>query len=179
MNRKGETFFDAITLLPEGMVEEAQDYAFRKSRTSWRKFASLAACMMLVVSLGLLAALPRGCGGAAPDWNKSEPPIPSGDVSPGAMPQEPEDTLDGAEPAAQFTAMVIEVRDSGTQAILLVEPMDGEDEKKVADRIEVATGKELPEVSAGDFVLITYDGTIQETYPARITGVVSIERQEK
>ena len=58
------------------------------------------------------------------------------------MPQEPEDTLDGAEPAAQFTAMVIEVRDSGTQAILLVEPMDGEDEKKVADRIEVATGKE-------------------------------------
>ena len=58
MNRKGETFFDAITLLPEGMVEEAQDYVFRKSRTSWRKFASLAACMMLVVSLGLLAALP-------------------------------------------------------------------------------------------------------------------------
>ena len=42
------------------------------------------------------------------------------------MPQEPEDTLDGAEPAAQFTAMVIEVRDSGTQAILLVEPMDGD-----------------------------------------------------
>ena len=34
----------------------------------------------------------------------------------------------------------------------------------MADRIEVATGKELPEVSAGDFVLITYDGTIQETY---------------
>ena len=50
MNRKAEIFFDAITLLPEDMVEEAQVYTFRKSRTAWKKFGSLAACLMLVVS---------------------------------------------------------------------------------------------------------------------------------
>ena len=54
MNRKAEIFFDAITLLPEDMIEEAQEYRLRKNRTSWKRFASLAACLMLVASLSLL-----------------------------------------------------------------------------------------------------------------------------
>ena len=83
MNRKAEIFFDAITLLPEDMIEEAQEYRLRKNRTSWKRFASLAACLMLVASLSLLAALPKGCGGGAPApaFNTS-PSGSSGDSAP-------------------------------------------------------------------------------------------------
>ena len=93
MNRKAEIFFDAITLLPEDMIEEAQEYRFRKSRASWKRFASLAACLMLVASLSLLAALPKGCGGGAPgpDFNTS----PSGSSGDSAPPRA-EDTLGDA-----------------------------------------------------------------------------------
>ena len=64
MNQKAEKFFDAITLLREDLVEEAQNYVFRKKRSGWKTLGSLAACMALVASLGLLAAMPRGCGAA-------------------------------------------------------------------------------------------------------------------
>ena len=46
MNRKADKFFDAITLLPEDIVEEAQDYRFRKRPAVWRKIGSLAACQI-------------------------------------------------------------------------------------------------------------------------------------
>ncbi len=92
MNPKAETFFDAITLLREDLVEEAQNYVFRRKRSGWKKFGSLAACVMLVMSLGLLTVMPRGCGAAAPksaDMNSSGaaptapaemPPDANGDI---------------------------------------------------------------------------------------------------
>ena len=189
MNRKAEIFFDAITLLPEDMIEEAQEYRFRKNRTSWKRFASLAACLMLVASLSLLAALPKGCGGGAPapDFNKS-PSGSSGDGAPpcaedklGDAPQDApassETTPDEGTGTAQFTARVLEVKEDG--AALLVEPLEGEAERGSADRIVVTVNGEVPPLAAGDLVRITYDGMIQETYPAGISGAVSIEKLDK
>lgn len=169
MNRKAELFFDAITLLPEDLVEEAQDYAFRKSPARWRKFASLAACLMLVASLGLLAALPKGCGGAAPapECSNSSGP-PSGECAP----QAPADTPADTEAAFQFTAIVLEVRERG----IVVTPAGYDSEYE----IEVSTaGLDVPELETGDWVSITYDGMIQETYPARIAGASAVEKLEK
>lgn len=191
MNPKAEIFFDAITLLPEELVEEAQDYTFRKSRSAWRKVGSLAACMALVVSLGLLAALPRGCGGAAPADNNA-PPAASCDTAPadsadleGCSPQEPEApqtpeaSPSGGAETFRFTARVVEVLDAGERAAVLVEPLEGEDERNSADRIVVSVDGGLPALTEGDLVRITYDGVIQETYPAGITGAVSIEKVEE
>ena len=104
MNRKAEIFFDAITLLPEDMIEEAQEYRFRKNRASWKRFASLAACLMLVASLSLLAALPKGCGGGAPgpDFNTS----PSGSSGDSAPPRA-EATPDGAPQDAPASSATV------------------------------------------------------------------------
>lgn len=200
MNRKAEKLFDAITLLREDLVEEAQDYVFRKRRSGWKNFGSLAACMALVASLALLAALPRGCGGAAPmdkaDQNNSAAPSspaempsgggedpmygdgsaggvdtapspPSGDPSPGEAPP-------ASEEPRQFTAQVLEVLADS----LLVEPLEGEAERRSADRIEVPVGGEAPAFAEGDLVRVTYGGEIQESDPARIVGARSVEKLE-
>ena len=90
MNEKAEKFFDAITLLREDLVEEAQNYVFHKKRSGWRKFGSLAACILLVMSIGMLAAMPRGCGSGGSDssgsMNSSSAPMESPPASNEAPP---------------------------------------------------------------------------------------------
>ena len=72
----------------------------------------------------------------------------------------------------QFSAKVIEVHD----AYLLVEPANGSAERATADRIEISlkgkTSWPIPKV--GYWVSVVYDGTIQETYPARIASVYEV-----
>ena len=134
MNRKAEKFFDAITLLREDLVEEAQNYVFQKKRSGWKKFGSLAACILLVMSLGMLAVLPRGCGGSGgSDMNSSSAPMesppatsePSGSASADGAPRPPdgnEEPEQGGNPAApaevRFMGQVSEILEDG----LLVEP---------------------------------------------------------
>lgn len=205
MNPKSEIFFDAITLLPEELVEEAQDYRFRKKPAVWKKLGSLAACVVLIMSLSLLA-LPRGCGGSAPEASQNSSGVstdvdleggaptnvegcapgdaPSGDTAPpygGIPPQEPgappEEPADGDHGSAEaFTGLVVEIRASA----ILVEPLEGEAERSTADRILVSVdGLTLPELAAGDKIRVTYTGGIQESYPAGITGTLSVERAEE
>ena len=57
--------------------------------------------------------------------------------------------------------------------------MEGEAERNSADRIAVTVEGEIPALAAGDLVRVTYDGMIQETYPAGISGAVSIEKLEE
>ena len=91
MRPKAEIFFDAITLLREDIVEEAQDYRFRKKTAVWKKFGSLAACLVLIASISLLM-LPRGCGssGGNADMNSSGAPMaPSDSCAPADAPASP------------------------------------------------------------------------------------------
>lgn len=175
MNRKAEKFFDAITLLREDLVEEAQNYVFRRQRSGWKKFGSLAACVMLVMSLGLLAVMPKGCGGGAPpsaDMNTSAaapaapaeaPPVsgePScGDGSAGGSgadtaprPPEGEGEPDIGGPA-QFHAQVLEVLEDGLLAELL--PEDGL--RMGAERVRISTDglDSLPAFRPGDTVYVS------------------------
>lgn len=178
MSRKAEVFFDAITLLREDLVEEAQNYVFRKRRSAWKKFGSLAACMVLVVSLGMLAALPRGCGASAPNSSGGDsssapaapaemPPAstedaPSGDSSPWAdgtygtsRPPEGEGAPDFGlgDSLTQFKARVLEVSEDGLLAELLPE----EGRLFGMDRVRIGTAglDGLPDLRPGDVVAVS------------------------
>lgn len=185
MNPKAEIFFDAITLLPEDVVEEAQNYHFQRKPAVWKKIGSLAACLCLIASLSLLM-LPRGCGssggsdmnGAPPQSTDSCAPADTpmdGEVSGEPMPEPEEPDAPAGDPEMgygqigeqQLLAVVLEIREDS----LLVES-EGE-------QIIVPTaGLELPELSEGDTVQVTYTGPVLTTSPASILTVVSIEKLE-
>lgn len=191
MNPKAEIFFDAITLLEEDLVEEAQDYRFRKKRTVWKNLGSLAACLMLIASISLLM-LPRGCGGSAPKMNNSSAPPSTDSSAPAETPDlnapassepaapEPSEAPSGAPEngygqieTEQFTAVVLSI-DSDT---ILLGSLEGADEDyQVKAQIG---GLELPELAEGDTVRVTYTkGPILTTDPPILSTVVSIEKVE-
>ncbi len=78
-----------------------------------------------------------------------------------------------------FNGKVLEVNEN----FIIVEPFEGEKERKSADKIQVSTklkvDEPLPEIKKGSYVTIVYDGQIQETYPAQITNVYSISLHER
>ena len=194
MKPKAEIFFDAITLLREDIVEAAQDYRFRKKPAVWKKFGSLAACLVLIASISLLM-LPRGCGssGGNADMNNSSAPMApadscapadepaagapaSGDPAPEPSEAPAGDPEHGQAERVQFTAVEIEIGESS----ILVEPLEGERLRDSYGQIVVVTKElELPELAAGDEVRITFDGWIAESEPAAITGTVAVELLEK
>ncbi len=77
-----------------------------------------------------------------------------------------------------FEATVLETADQ----MLLVEPMEGTNERKSSDQIWVGM-KSIPDeeiteipsdIEVGDTVSIGYDGVIAETYPAQINEAFSV-----
>lgn len=195
MNPKAEIFFDAITLLEEGLVEEAQDYRFRKKRTVWKNLGSLAACLMLIASISLLA-LPRGCGGSAPKMNSAGDPPSADSSAPAEAPDQNAPALSG-EPAApepaeapagapeedgygqietetvQFTAVVLSI----DSEYILLGGLEGADEDYQV-RAQVG-GLELPELAEGDTVRVTHtEGPILTTNPPILSTIVSVEKVE-
>ena len=187
MKPKAEIFFDAITLLREDIVDEAQDYRFRKKSAVWKKFGSLAACLVLIASISLLM-LPRGCGSSGnADMNSSGAPMaPADSYTPADEPMpeapasgdpapEPSDTPAGGyghHEQAKFTAVVIEIDESS----ILVEPLEGEHLRDSYGQIVVVTRDlELPELAVGVEICITFDGWIAESDPPVITGTEAVE----
>lgn len=190
MNRKAEKFFDAITHLREDLVEEAQDYVFRGKRTGWRRFGSLAACAVLVVSLGMLAALPRGCGSsgngvsadscapmapaeAPSDTNDGTSGTPSsgGDTNTApSLEPTPADEPPSSEEAEQlrFFGQVLEVREDG----LLAEPLDGFPADVERVWIPTAGLENLPEFYPGGVVDVSC-GSISREGDGAVAGDVT------
>lgn len=181
MNRKAETIFDAITCIREELVEEALAHRFRR-RAGWRRVGSLAACMALVASLALVAALPRGCGGAGGSSGSSlngAPPPVSSEQSPGAAPSDGPDFPAGADGREGVTilAVVREVHDGW----LLAEALPGGELSAPGDRLEVPTEdvEDLPVLEAGDTVEITFTGAAQEPPGlVRLSNVTAIVLQQ-
>lgn len=75
-----------------------------------------------------------------------------------------------------FEATVLAVDDTG----ILVEPHEGTAERSSASQIKVTVDLSVLETKPdiGDVVKITYDGNIQETYPAVISNVDAVEIAE-
>ena len=82
--------------------------------------------------------------------------------------------FDKADDLHQFDATILEIHDG----YFLVEPVAGMIELNSADKIEVSTqnADSSIEWQVGDLVLITYDGVILETYPARLNQVYKVEK---
>nr|WP_317380119.1 hypothetical protein [uncultured Faecalimonas sp.] len=73
-----------------------------------------------------------------------------------------------------FQATVLEVHEKS----VLVEPLEGEEIRKSADKISVSldlvSTKEVPKLEEGTRVSIVYNGDVQESYPAKIKTVFAI-----
>ena len=175
MSKKTEKFFDAITLLREDLVEEAQRHVFRKKQSGWKTFGSLAACMALVASLGLLAAMPRGCGAASKNNDSSAPMTPAaspadentgasggveygdglanGDAAPPAEPSGETPPDIGMGGPARFSAQVLEILEDG----VLVEVLSGEGLPAGASWVRIPTAglENLPALRPGDVVAVS------------------------
>lgn len=63
--RPEEKLFDAITDIDEELVESAQSYVFRKQPKTWQRVASLAACLLIVASIGFGILQMASIGGMA------------------------------------------------------------------------------------------------------------------
>lgn len=191
--KKAEIIYDAITNVRESLIEEALDHRFRK-KIPWQRYAALAACLVLFISvMPLMIAIvsPKGGADSAANSTAAAPQSPEavqdknhgapGAAEPGAAPStsgaamesSPAETAPAepapapAEPAetAAFTAEVLDVSDGR----LWVRPLTG---LAFTDPLEVdITGvTALPELQPGDRVCITFDGIVQPAEPARIAA---------
>jgi PBP1b-binding outer membrane lipoprotein LpoB len=90
-----------------------------------------------------------------------------------------------AEQGSSFKATVLESNDTN----LLVEPEEGEQELRSADKIYISVGDEtklesqegkiiIDDIKIGDQIEIFYDGGIAESYPAQIFGAYRIKLLE-
>lgn len=165
--RAADVFFDAITQIREELVEEAQQYVFRR-RISWRQYAgAAAACLALALGLSLLIRS-GGVGGMGGS---------SGSDSGGGMAGGIEDSCDIAPELSEslpsersFTADVLEILDGGS---LLVVPQPGSGVWSVADRVTVPVEDltELPDVQPGDRILVVYSGEARADFVEGVTEI--------
>lgn len=194
--KKAEVFFDAITNIREDLIEEALNYQFDRHTIPWQRYLRNAACLALVVLVGFSAVrfgLFGGLGGsdsAANDkagssmfdntTSDTATPESSHQNSTTESPTEPSTGSQNesggdsgpSDNVSRFTATVLEVHENA----LLVNPFPGEAIQASADRILVPLMdlENLWEFQVGDEVVITYAGSIQETYPALLTQVLEI-----
>lgn len=196
--KKAEVFFDAITNIREDLIEEALNYQFYRHTIPWQRYLRNAACLALVVLVGFGAVRLGFLGGfggsdsanntasdmAGNTYGDSASPESANQNSTTESPTEPstgseENHGDDSGPndnVSRFTGTVLEVHES----YLLVKPAEGEAILSSADLIEVPIREieNLWEIEVGDEVIITYVGSIQETYPARLTEVLEIVPKE-
>ena len=161
--RAADVFFDAITQIREELVEEAQQYVFRR-RISWRQYAgAAAACLALALGLSLLIRS-GGVGGMGGS---------SGSDSGGGVEDSCDIAPEPSEPLPSersFTADVLEILDGGS---LLVVPQPGSGVWSVADRVTVPVGDltELPDVQPGDRILVVYSGEVGADFVEGVTEI--------
>lgn len=181
--RSEEKLFDAITGIDEGLVDSAQSYVFHKQPRTWQRIASLAACLLIVASIGFGMLQLAGIGGmggsnTAADAGNAAPPennvtTDNGATGSGGATGDDSGVDQGAAvEETVFTATVLEAGDG----YLLVEPVEGDAMLATADKIMVSTNDvAVPDgVAEGAVVEITFDGLIRESYPAQISGVTEI-----
>ena len=165
--RRPDVVFDAVTNIREELIEEAQQYVFRR-RISWRRYTgAAAACLALVLGLSMLFRF-GGAGGGAPAGPSGDSGGESG-IAAGGDPAEPGACPPGAAEAS-FTADVLEVLEDGT---LIVVPQPGSGIWSVVDRVRVPTAgvPDLPDVQPGNQILVVYTGEAGSDF---VEGVVEI-----
>jgi len=152
---------DAIGELPEDLLIPVEKLR-RKKRYPVMKWAAIAACFCLL----LILPLSTGMQNAAKAENLQDAPKEE------AKQDNAYAGLTDDAGISVFLGKVLEKYETG----VLVEPLEGESELLSSDKIVVSFWnlKQVPEIEEGDILEIVYDGMIQETYPAQISGTISI-----
>ena len=159
----GSQIHNTIGELSEDLIAPVAKLRMKK-RHPVLKWAAVAACLCLILSLSL--------GRNGPWLVKFESTVDDAlqenDYSGVA------DSVHTSVHASAFRAKVLEVH-AGSG--ILVQPLKGETERNTADRFEVSfrNVEQIPQIKVGDIVEIVYDGRIQEIYPCRIPGTITIE----
>ena len=96
--------------------------------------------------------------------------LPLAGCTPGETPPE--------EGRAAFNATVLEVYEGGS--VLVVPFSEVEAIFRSADRItfgknSLVSDADMPELTAGDTIRVTFDGTIAESYPAQLMRVYAVD----
>lgn len=86
---------------------------------------------------------------------------------------ESDEVQNAEQNSTTFEATILEIQDN----YFLLEPVEGSQERRSADRIEVPMKHMDPtlELQVGDIIEIEHNGEILETYPARLREVYSIK----
>ena len=161
---------DAIGEISEELIAPIAKLR-QKKRYPAVKWVAAAACLCLLLSLPLELGTRQDMN-AESAGSLMEPETEQENKHSGLMDQE-DGKSDMVADVAAFRAKVLEVHEK----CVLVEPLDGENERNCSDKIYVSFRniKQIPEIKAGDVLEIRYDGLIQETYPAQIYGTYGIE----
>ena len=72
-----------------------------------------------------------------------------------------------------FSGTIIEL--NGDNAI--VEPFEGEDIRRSADKISISLGVSDETFAVGDKITVEYDGLVMESYPAQV-NVLGVEKMD-
>lgn len=159
---------DAIGEISEELIDPVAKLR-QKKRYPVIKWVAAAACLCLLLSLPLGVSMRNGmkADGAvgAPEMNMEH--------LYGGLLDEEKVSSDMVVEESIFRAKVLEVH----EAMILVEPLEGEEERRSSDKIYVSLQEleKTPEIQVGDILEIRYDGRIQETYPAQINDTYTIE----
>ncbi len=162
---------DAIGDISEELIDPVARLR-QKKRYPAANWVAVAACLCLLLSLPFTWNTFNGTKaesmntGFAPEANMS-------DRFDGMLDKTEDSAAEVIVEASVFRAKVLEV----DEGCVLVEPLEGEQERLCSDKIYVSFGKlaQTPEIRVGDILQIQYDGMIQETYPAQITGTYAIQ----
>ena len=100
---KQEHLFEAIGLVDDRLVEEAADA--RRTATPWKKWAALAACLVLVIGIGSvsMSVLFRGCGAMTADSTATTEDIQNGASDSTATAPESAETEETTEESTSAT----------------------------------------------------------------------------
>ena len=158
----GMRIMDAMGELPEDLLTPVAELR-KKKKIHWTRWAVVAAaCLCLLL-------IPWG-------WNQSR------DMKAESMQESPKEELTyGSGDHSNLTADSIVYSFRGEvlevyETPILVRPLEGEDELRSGDKIEVSLYQvqNVPEITVGDTVEIFYGGQLQEVYPPRATDVTQI-----
>lgn len=197
-----EIFFDAITSIREELVEEAQQYVFHRKRTLWRRYAGMAACLVLIAAVGFgvygLANIRMGNGmiatdpgGAANQYTGSagaDEAVPSPEDAPaeGGAPGYAPPAGSGADAGPDSTDSArppVSAERPGpsfTGAVLEVHEtyllVSGQEEARI--RVPTEGLEDLPELREGDVVTVVCAEILEEDGGAVASGVEDIRLAE-
>lgn len=161
---------NAIGEISEALIDPVAKLR-QKKRYPIVKWVSIAVCLCLLLSLPFTWNTFNGTKAAGMN-TELKPEFIMSDRYDGLLYQR-EESADMVVDAAVFRAKVLEV----DERWVLVEPLEGEQELLSSDKIYVSFGQlaQTPQLQVGDILQIQYDGMIQETYPAQITGTYAID----